>query len=421
MAGQPGFFDGEERLKALSAAGDPLERLAQVINFEGFRDDLEAALSRSDRAKGGRPPYDAVLMFKALVLQTLYTLSDDQTEYQLKDRLSFMRFVGLALHDPVPDAKTIWLYREQLARAGAAERLFARFDALLRAKGWLAMGGQIVDATVIQARRPRLTQAEKETIKGGGTPAEWTPARRAQIDRDGRWTIKRGRKREARPSQGNQRQVEIAVPVFGYKNHVGIDREHGFLRRYSVTHAAAHDGGQLAAVLDHDNTASDVWADTAYRSAANLTVLERCGLKPQFQRKKPRGRKMPAHIARGNATRARVRARRARLRRPEMPAPARRPHRRHGPRPRQDRPGQSRLQLHPAGLAQWPNCARMTQRRVTTDPRAAKIAWPPTHSIRPQPPLTQTPTIHQIGAQNIPQNRVIRAVHVVSCPPRPPP
>ena len=146
MAGQPGFFDGEERLKALSAADDPLERLAQVINFEGFRDDLEAALSRSDRAKGGRPPYDAVLMFKALVLQTLYTLSDDQTEYQLKDRLSFMRFVGLALHDPVPDAKTIWLYREQLARAGAAERLFARFDALLRAKGWLAMGGQIVGA-----------------------------------------------------------------------------------------------------------------------------------------------------------------------------------------------------------------------------------------------------------------------------------
>ena len=92
------------------------------------------------------------------------------------------------------------------------------------------------------------------------------------------------------------------MPVFGYKNHVGIDREHGFLRRYSVTHAAAHDGGQLAAVLDHDNTASDVWADTAYRSAANLTVLERCGLKPQFQRKKPRGRKMPAHIARGNTT-----------------------------------------------------------------------------------------------------------------------
>ena len=309
MAGQPGFFDRNERLKALSAAGDPLERLSAVIDFEVFRGDLERALSRSDRSKGGRPPYDPVLMFRVMVLQTLYTLSDDQTEYQLKDRLSFMRFVGLALHDPVPDAKTIWLYREQLARAGAAEKLFAQFDALLRAKGWLAMGGQIVDATVIQARRPRLTQAEKETIKGGGVPAEWTLARRAQVDRDGRWTIKRGRKREAGPGDGHKRQVEIAVPMFGYKNHVGIDREFGFLRGYAITHAAAHDGGQLGAVLDRDNTASDVWADTAYRSAANLALLDRRGLKPQFQRKKPRGRKMPAHIARGNATRARVRSR----------------------------------------------------------------------------------------------------------------
>jgi transposase, IS5 family len=248
-------------------------------------------------------------MFKVLVLQTLYTLSDDQTEYQLRDRLSFMRYVGWALHDPVPDAKTIWLYREQLARAGAAERLFARFDALLRTKGWLAMGGQIIDATVIQARRPRLTQAEKDTLKGGGMPSDWKPARRGQIDRDGRWTSKRGRKRGASPGDGDKHQIEIAVPVFGYKNHIGIDREHGFLRRYSVTHAAAHDGGQRGAVLDRDNTASDVWADTAYRSAANLALLERRGLRPQFQRKKPRGKKMPDHIARGNATRAPVRSR----------------------------------------------------------------------------------------------------------------
>jgi transposase, IS5 family len=309
MAGQPGFFDGDERLKALSAAGDPLERLALVVDFEVFRGELEAALSRSDRSKGGRPPYDPVIMFKVLVLQTLYTLSDEQTEYQLKDRLSFMRFIGLARHDPVPDAKTIWLYREQLARAGAVERLFARFDELLRARGWLAMGGQIVDATVIEARRPRLTQAEKDTIKGGEIPATWKPARRSQIDRDGRWTLKRGKKREVPPSEGQQRQAEIAVPMFGYKNHIGVDREHGFLRRYTVTHAARYDGSQLGAVLDRDNTASDVWADTAYRSVANLALLERRGLKPQFQRKKPRGRKMPAHIARGNATRARVRAR----------------------------------------------------------------------------------------------------------------
>ena len=107
MAGQRGFFDVDERLAALSRAGDPLERLAAVVDFEAFRAELEGALPRSDRAKGGRPPYDAVLMFRLLVLQTLYTLSDDQTEYQVRDRLSFMRFVGHGLGDPVPDAKTL--------------------------------------------------------------------------------------------------------------------------------------------------------------------------------------------------------------------------------------------------------------------------------------------------------------------------
>lgn len=131
-----------ERLKALSAAGDPLERLAAVVDFEVFRGDLEQALSRSDRSKGGRPPYDPVLMFKVLVLQTLYTLSDDQTEYQLKDRLSFMRFVGLALHDPAPDAKTIWLFREQLARAPARRRGCSRglTRCCARRAGWRWVG-----------------------------------------------------------------------------------------------------------------------------------------------------------------------------------------------------------------------------------------------------------------------------------------
>ena len=122
MVGQPGLFDLDQRYAALSAAGDPLERLAAVVDFALCRDHLEAALDRSDRAKGGRPPYDAVLMFKVLVLQTLYTLSDDQTEYQIRDRLSFMRFVGLALEDRVPDAKTIWLFREQLMRRSNARQ-----------------------------------------------------------------------------------------------------------------------------------------------------------------------------------------------------------------------------------------------------------------------------------------------------------
>ena len=312
MAGQAGFFDADDRLRALSAAGDPLERLRAVVDFELFRPDLEVALTRADRSRGGRPPYDAVLMFRILVLQALYTLSDEQAEYQLRDRLSFMRFVGLALHEAVPDAKTIWLFREQLTRAGTLTRLFERFDAMLRERGYLAMGGQIVDATVVEARRPHLTKQEKQTLRGGGTPTGWSKARTRQIDRDGRWTIKRGRK-PAPPAGGNERQAAtatpIAVPAFGYKNHIGIDRRHGFIRRFAVTDAARHDGSQLGAVLDPENTASDVWADTAYRSKANFGLLARRGLVARFRRAKPRGRPMPRHIARGNATRARVRSR----------------------------------------------------------------------------------------------------------------
>lgn len=224
-------------------------------------------------------------MFRVLALQTLYTLSDDQTEYPLRDQLSFMRFAGLALHDAVPEAKTIWLFRQQLTRAGPLARLFERFDRLLHDRGYLAMGGQIIDATVVEARRPRLTKHEKAILGDGGTPSEWSKARSGQVDRDGRWTLKRGNKT---PLGGAQRQAvtEIALPLFGYKNHVGVDRSHGFIRRFTVTHAPRHDGGQLAAVLDPANTASEVWADTAYRSKANLAAPERRGLVAQFQRAK---------------------------------------------------------------------------------------------------------------------------------------
>ena len=97
------------------------------------------------------------------------------------------------------------------------------------------------------------------------------------------------------------------IPIFGYKNHLGIDRRHGCIRSFTVTDAAAPDGRQLGRLLDPANTASPVWADAAYRSAANVALLARRGLVPQFQRAKPRGRPLPAHIARGNATRARVR------------------------------------------------------------------------------------------------------------------
>ena len=288
MAGQPGFFDLDERYRALSENGDPLVRLATLVDFEVFRAPLVSALKRSDGSRGGRPPYDPVLMFKVLVLQTLYTLSDDATEFQIRDRPSFMRFLGLGLEHAVPDAKTVWLFREQLTRAGAIAGLFATFDGALRAQGYLAMSGQIVDASIIAAPRQRNTDAEKQAIKEGHIPEGWQdkPKKLAQKDRDARWTLKRARAK-AITETTRKRRVDIAVPVFGYKNHVSIDRAHGFVRRFAVTDAAADDGAQLGAVRDKTDTASPVWADTAYRSQANEAHLAKNGFdsKVHFRRR----------------------------------------------------------------------------------------------------------------------------------------
>jgi len=312
MRGQAGFFDFDERLKELSAKGDHLERLNAIVEFELFRPDLDKAVPRSDGSKGGRPPFDHVFMFKVLVLQASHSLADERTEYLIKDRLSFMRFLGLGLCDPVPDANTIWTFREALTRAQiegkpAIEVLFARFDAALRQAGFLAMGGQIIDASIVAAPKQRNTEEEKQAIKDGRIPEGWsdTPAKLAQKDRDARWTVKWSK---AKPAEDGSPRVDIAVPVFGYKNHVGIDRRHGLIRTWAVTDAARYEGALLPGLLDRSNTASDVWADTAYRSKANEKHLADHGLRSRLHRKKPKGKPMPAHVARANGRKSKVRA-----------------------------------------------------------------------------------------------------------------
>jgi IS5 family transposase len=308
MVRQPGLFDLDERYRKLSEVGDPLTRLKELIDFEVFRPALSSALNRSDGSKGGRPPYDAVLMFRVLILQTLYTLSDDATEFQIRDRFSFMRFLGLELQDAVPDAKTIWLFREQLIKADAIESLFASFDAHLKAQGYLAMSGQIVDATIVAAPRQRNTEDEKKTIKEGRIPEEWKskPKKLAQKDRDARWTLKRAKARPA--GKDGKPKVEIAIPVFGYKNHVSIDRAHGFVRHFSVTNAAAHDGARLPDVLDKSNTASQVWADTAYRSRANEAHMAKNGFVSKVHFRRRAGVALTASQAKANAARSKVRS-----------------------------------------------------------------------------------------------------------------
>jgi hypothetical protein len=193
MAGQAGFFDVDERLKELSAKGNDLERLNTMVDFEVFRGDLERAVPREDRAKGGRPPVDHVFKFKVLILPASHSLSDERTEYLIKDRLSFTRFLGLGVVDAAPDANTVWRFREALTKVTIdgnpeIEVLFQRVDVALREVGFLAMGGQVVDATIVAAPKQRNTDAEKRDIKEGRIPAEWAkkPAKLWQKDRDAR-------------------------------------------------------------------------------------------------------------------------------------------------------------------------------------------------------------------------------------------
>lgn len=152
MRWQRGFFDVDNRLKRLSDLGDQLETFGSVINFEIFRADLLAALDYSDGSQSRRSPFDPVMMFKILVIQAADNLSDERAEFLINDRQSSMRFLGLSLSDRIPDARTIWLFREKCTWAGVIQELFDRLDGTLRAAGYITMSGQIVDASLIAAQ-----------------------------------------------------------------------------------------------------------------------------------------------------------------------------------------------------------------------------------------------------------------------------
>ena len=191
------------------------------------------------------------------------------------------------------DVRQVWLYREQLAQAGLVEILFGEFDGFLKGHGWLAMGGQIIDASIVPVPKQRNGRDENATIKEGKTPEDWEgkPAKRSQKDTDARWTKKHGKS------------------YFGYKNHVTVDRRHKLVRRYHVTDAAVHDSQVVDTILDADNTSSEVWADSAYRSAEIEAKLKEKGLKSRIHHKAHRNKPLSEREKRGNKTRSKVRAR----------------------------------------------------------------------------------------------------------------
>jgi IS5 family transposase len=262
MMMQSGFFDLQERYRKLSELGDPLEAINRVVDWEVFRPVLKKALKKERKSAAGRKEYDRVLMFKVLVLQSLYNLADEQTEYQIRDRFSFLRFLGLTPESVIPDAKTLWVFRESLKQAGAVDKLFARFEDYLTGLGYRAQKGTVIDARIVEVPRQRNTREENQTIKDGLIPAEWVepPAKLAQKDTEARWTRKHDQN------------------YYGYKNHIAIDAKHKLVRGYAVTAASVHDSQLFPTLIKAPNTRSAVWADGAYQSKEHAALLKRRGI-----------------------------------------------------------------------------------------------------------------------------------------------
>lgn len=304
------LFGLGDHLEKLSKDGDPLEILDATVDFEYFRTWLVEGLGYGDGSKGGRPPFDPVSMFKALILQAQHNLSDAKMEFMIKDRLSWMRFLGFELGGPTPDENTIRHFRNRLTETGTLKRVMKAFDWQLQKKGYIPMSGQIVDASLVPAPKQRNTEDEKTAVKEGKSAQEIWPAepnKAAQKDVDARWTLKIGGKVRYRPD-GTPLPM-IAIPTFGYKSHISIDRRFGFIREATVTSAADADGRQLRHVIDTDNTAGDVWADSAYRSQSNEKWLAKHMLTSHIHRRKPKGKPMPEATRRANARKSSIRAR----------------------------------------------------------------------------------------------------------------
>lgn len=290
---QLGFWDWEKRHRYLEEKQDILVKLNEWIPWEEFREILNQTQTKERKSKAGRKAIDPVRMFKLLILQRLYGISDEALEYQVNDRLSFMKFVGLGIEDRVPDATTVWLFRQKLVEQKLAEELFEKFEGYLQRQGYQAEGGQMIDATLIPVPKQRNSREENEIVKSGKIPEDWKeqPRKKRQKDCDARWTKK---------NQENH---------FGYKNHINVDVKYKFIRKYAVTAASVHDSRMFAAVLDGSNTGDGVWADSAYGSQIREEVLALMGMESHIHEKGSRNHPLSEAQKARNKERSGTRAR----------------------------------------------------------------------------------------------------------------
>ncbi|NEW84248.1 MAG: IS5 family transposase [Mariniphaga sp.] len=247
--GKKGLFDEHFSTTHLSNMGNPLESISNVIDFELFRSVLESRLLNTFRKNNaGAKPFDVVMMFKILILQRYYNLGDRQVEYQIVDRTSFKKFLGLETGDKVPDEKTVWSFRERLTQSGTVEDLFELFVFHLNQKGLIFNEGQIIDASFTEIPRQRNTREENKIIKDESGDDLWNdnPNKKSHKDIDARWTKKNG------------------DTFYGYKNHVKVDAKSKIIGTYYVSDASVHDSQVLDLLLTEKDQDQNIFADSAY-------------------------------------------------------------------------------------------------------------------------------------------------------------
>jgi len=286
-----GLFDTSERLEELHALGDPLARLDQIIDWTRFLPVLERLPRCQPKGPGGRPAYPPLMMFKALVMQSLYSLSDAQLQFQIIDRLSFKRFLGLTEADSAPDEKTFWAFRNTLSCHRLVEPLFTTFHQALEAKGLFARQGQIIDATFVEVPRQRNARRENAQLKAGQVPEEWdaNPHMLRQKDLDARWTQKNGEN------------------YYGYKNHVKVDSRSKLIECFTVTHAAVHDSQALSVLVQKGDPVT--YVDSAYTGQACEAIFGGLGVKAKPIERAYRNRPLNGRQRRSNRARSRLRVR----------------------------------------------------------------------------------------------------------------
>ena len=286
------LFADAARKRKIEALGDPLQLIARHIDFDHLTQVIDDLLPRGDGRKGGRPPYPTEALVRMVFLQGLYNLSDEQCEHQVLDRLSFQRFCRLDGALNIPDARTLWSFRQRLATGGLGGRaIFESLSQQLQRHGFIPRGGQIVDASIVQAPITQANAREREALNKGEAPEGWSKKRLAHTDRDARWTIKHGKS------------------YYGYKLHGNVDARYKLIRQMKITAANADDGQQLPDVLQGANTRNRLLADRGYDSAANRQVLQRHGLADGIARRAKPGQTAKVRLKQRNKTINRTRAR----------------------------------------------------------------------------------------------------------------